>query len=136
MKRGQGQVIIILLLVVVIALGVGLTVVGRSITEISTSTKTEDSTRAFSAAEAGIERALSESYNAGGAGVGGVGNIPLNSTDLTNQSQFKADWNPQLPEPRVALEYPPFGKESFAQFWLADPNSPPGEIPAQSYNQS
>ena len=56
--KEKGQIILILLLVMTVALGVGLTIVQRSLTDISTSTKVEQSSRAFSAAEAGIEKAL------------------------------------------------------------------------------
>ncbi len=129
----KGQTIIILLLVVVIALGIGLTVVGRSITEISTSTKTEESTRAFAAAEAGIERALSRNS---GIGQGSAGNLSLGSSDLTNQSSADVSWNPLLPDTSLALEYPPFGKESFAQVWLADPIHSTNGYPNASYNQN
>ncbi len=112
MKEESGQVVIILLLVMVLALAIGLSVIGRSINEISTSTKTEDSTRAFSAAEAGIERLL---YS----GSGGT-----NSITFSNQSQTKnLEYNSDLPRAQTALEYPPFGKESFAQFWLANPEN-------------
>ncbi|MBI4037371.1 hypothetical protein HY385_03030 [Candidatus Daviesbacteria bacterium] len=107
LNKEQGQVIIILLLVVVVALGIGLSAVGRSINEISTSTKTEESTRAFSAAEAGIERALfSQTSNS--------------SFSLGNQSSGSFTTNANLPPAGQALEYPPFGKEGFAQFWLSN----------------
>ena len=115
MKDQKGQIVIILLLVMVVALAIGLSTVGRSINEISTAAKTEQSSRAFSAAEAGIEKALSF---VGGGGIG----TTLTIRGLTNQSQAQVDWNASLPKEGTALEYPPFGKESFAQFWLADPS--------------
>lgn len=116
-ENQKGQVVIILLLVIVVGLAVGLTVVGRSVTEISTSTKTEQSSRAFSAAEAGIEKILQQNPSLGSTG--SVPNITFN-----NQSQAQQiEWNADLPETQKALEYPPFGKESFAQFWLANPSN-------------
>lgn len=116
MKRESGQAVIILLLVMVLALAIGLSVIGRSVTEISTSTKTEDSSRAFSAAEAGIERLLQMNPQSG-SGIAG-------SIAFSNQSQAQAlEWSANLPKPGMALEYPPFGKESFAQFWLANPDT-------------
>lgn len=118
MKDQKGQVVIILLLVVVLALAIALSVIGRSVTEVSTATKAEDSSRAFSAAEAGIEKALLQSPMPG-VGIGGT--VAIDSSALSNQSQAQVSWNPQLPQARTALEYPPFGKESFAQFWLASP---------------
>src|SRR3989344_2925973 len=110
----SGQAVIILLLVMVLALAIGLSVIGRSVTEISTSTKTEDSSRAFSAAEAGIERLLQLAPQSGSGTAGSI--------DFSNQSQAQGlQWTADLPKPGLALEYPPFGKESFAQFWLANP---------------
>lgn len=114
--KESGQAVIILLLVMVLALAIGLSVIGRSVTEISTSTKTEDSSRAFSAAEAGIERLLQLDPQSGSGMAGTI--------DFSNQSQAQGlQWNADLPRPGVALEYPPFGKESFAQFWLANPST-------------
>lgn len=115
MKEG-GQAVIILLLVMVLALAIGLSVIGRSVTEIATSTKTEDSSRAFSAAEAGIERLLQLDPQSGSGTAGSI--------DFSNQSQAQGlEWTADLPKPGLALEYPPFGKESFAQFWLANPDT-------------
>lgn len=140
MKEESGQTIIILLLIVVVALGIGLAVVGRSITEISTSTKTEESTRAFSAAEAGIEKALQQS--SGQIGVGAAGSLGGSQIPLTNQAQTQVNWNPSLPESDCGagigcpLEYPEFGKESFAQFWLAHPINTSGGFPQLVYAQN
>lgn len=58
MKNDRGQVIIILLLVMVVGLTIGLSVVSRSLLNVKQSTQTEESSRAFTAAEAGIEVAL------------------------------------------------------------------------------
>jgi len=55
----SGQILIIVLLVVVVALAVGLSVASRNITNLRTSTQTEQSQRAFTAAEGGIEDVLS-----------------------------------------------------------------------------
>lgn len=59
MKRKNGQILVLVLLVVVVALSVGLSVASRNITNIRTSTQTEQSQRAFSAAEGGVEDVLS-----------------------------------------------------------------------------
>lgn len=99
-----GQIILIIILIMATALGVGLAVVQRSLTDISTSTKVEQSSRAFSAAEAGIERALRTQGNENF----GVGTA---SVDVTSSSL--------LPDvPGRALEYPPISKEEMAHFWL------------------
>lgn len=108
----SGQMVVILLLVMVLALAIGLSIVGRSITEISNSTKSEQSSRAFLAAEAGIEKALRESQS---QLVGAIDSVPL-----SNEAGANVDWT-SAPSLGVALEHPPVGKESFVQFWLADP---------------
>lgn len=55
----SGQILIIVLLIVVVTLAVGLSVASRNITNLRTSTQTEQSQRAFTAAEGGIEDVLS-----------------------------------------------------------------------------
>ncbi|MDP3917854.1 MAG: hypothetical protein Q8Q30_01615 [Candidatus Woesebacteria bacterium] len=57
-KNNSGQAVLIVLLSLSVVLVVVLFILSRSITDISLSTKEEDSSRAFSAAEAGVERAL------------------------------------------------------------------------------
>lgn len=59
MKKRGGQILILVLLVVVVALAIGLSIASRNITNLRTSTQTEQSQRAFSAAEGGIEDILS-----------------------------------------------------------------------------
>lgn len=54
----QGQILIVILLIMVVALAIGLSVATRSLTNLRVSTQSEFSQRAFSAAEAGIEKAL------------------------------------------------------------------------------
>lgn len=110
----NGQVVIVLLLTMLVALAVGLTITQRSLTDISTSTQTEESSRAFSAAEAGIEKAL----NLGESISGDVAKF-----DLDNQSSAEVKVANNLPRQNQALEYPPIGKEGVAQFWLANPET-------------
>jgi hypothetical protein len=65
-KNQKGQAVLVVLLSLAVVLVVVMFVVSRSITDISLSSKEEGSLRAFSAAEAGIERALViGSYQAG-----------------------------------------------------------------------
>lgn len=105
----NGQIVLILLLVMTVALAIGLSLVQRSITDISTSTKLEQSSRAFSAAEAGIEKAL---------GGGGSTTVTLENNSTANVTDSGL-----LPAENQALEYPPLGKEEIAHVWLADPNA-------------
>ncbi|HSX19238.1 MAG TPA: hypothetical protein VLE91_03840 [Candidatus Saccharimonadales bacterium] len=60
MRKRRGQILILVLLVVVVALAVGLSVASRNIINVRTSTQTENSQRAFSAAEGGVEDTLSQ----------------------------------------------------------------------------
>lgn len=115
MKKCSGQVVIILLLVTVIVLAVGLSVAGRSINEIETSTISENSSRAFSAAEAGLERIITK-----------IGTGNYNFTDLSNDATSSASYKTTLPDPGQAIEYGSLinkDSNSVAQFWLADPSS-------------
>lgn len=57
----QGQALLLVVLVLVISMTIGLSVATRSITNVRTASEEQDSQRAFSAAEAGIERALNSS---------------------------------------------------------------------------
>jgi len=54
----HGQVLLITVLVLSIAVTIALSLIGRGVTDVSMSRNTEESARAFSAAEAGIEEAL------------------------------------------------------------------------------
>jgi hypothetical protein len=57
-KSNSGQTLLLVLLSMAVVLTIVLSVLARSITDISVTTQEEDSFRAFSAAEAGIEQAL------------------------------------------------------------------------------
>lgn len=57
-KYQTGQVALIALLVLTIATTVGLSLIARTTTDVSITRNIEESTRAFSAAEAGVEEAL------------------------------------------------------------------------------
>lgn len=54
----HGQVLLITVLVLSIAITIALSLIGRGVTDVSMSKNMEESARAFSAAEAGIEEAL------------------------------------------------------------------------------
>lgn len=58
-QDSPGQTLLVILLVMAVALTIGLSVVSRSITDIRISQEQEESARAFSAAEAGLESLLS-----------------------------------------------------------------------------
>lgn len=69
----KGQALIILLLVMSVVLVVALSIVSRSVTDIQTTTFDEESSRAFSAAEAGVEDLLNK-----------IGTQPVPTTAVTN----------------------------------------------------
>ena len=125
MQDQKGQVLLILILVMTVGLTIGLSVIQRSLTGVSTASKLEQSSRALSAAEAGIERAL----NSGPTGSPTTVNFTENSSGSTTIDSGK------IPTPEQALEYPPLTKEDIAQFWLADPN-PNLSLPTYYNNNS
>ncbi|MBI2330346.1 pilus assembly PilX N-terminal domain-containing protein [Candidatus Daviesbacteria bacterium] len=126
--RQAGQIVLILVLVMTVALAIGISVVQRSLSDISTSTKVEQSSRAFSAAEAGIENKLS----------GGTGSVSFDN-QATAIVTGTNDWLPTIKTDNTRqdpLEYPLLTKEEVAHVWLIanlnDTNNPP----AQGYKQS
>ncbi len=111
----------------VIALGFGLSVVQKSLVDISTSGKIEESSRAFSAAEAGIEKALKSDTSA-------VNFIDNNSSATINDFGLLPAL-PALNARQNPMEYPVLAKEEVAHFWLADFNSL-SNPPTRFYNTS
>ncbi|HUV43034.1 MAG TPA: pilus assembly PilX N-terminal domain-containing protein [Patescibacteria group bacterium] len=57
-KTNSGQALLVILLIMAVALTIGLSVVSRSVTDIRLSQEQEESARAFSVAEAGLESLL------------------------------------------------------------------------------
>lgn len=114
MKQETGQIVLILLLVMSVALAIGLSVVQRSFVDVSTSTKIEQSTRAFSAAEAGIEKIVQQSPN--------PSNFPIPESTFKNNASALVEDSGLLPIANQALEYPPVSKEGIVHVWLSDPN--------------
>lgn len=80
-KGEKGQMLLVVVLTMIVALTVGLSVVSRTITNLRISRQSEESQRAFQAAEAGIERTLES-----GAGV-------LSPQSLGNNAEFTTDIN-------------------------------------------
>lgn len=65
--RQEGQVVLITLLVLTIATTVALSLISRTTTDVTITNQVEESSRAFSAAEAGIEEALRSGIGTSGA---------------------------------------------------------------------
>lgn len=83
----SGQALLIILLVLAVALTVVLSVISRSVTDIAITTREEEATRAFSAAEAGVEEALiggalSGSFEGGGTYSVTVGGLAEGGTEF------------------------------------------------------
>lgn len=81
-KHNSGQAVLIVLLSLSVVLIIVLYIMSRSITDISLTSKEEDSMRAFSAAEAGIERALV--IGTGGEGSFGEANFSASVTGFAS----------------------------------------------------
>lgn len=122
-----------LILVMTVALAIGLSVIQKSLVDVSTSTKVEQSSMAFSAAEAGIERSLQTG-----------GDIPF--TVQENDSQYQALNTGLIPVIATSgnrqdpLECPPgnpfpLAKEDIAHVWLAEYTSTFNPPPA-AYKQN
>lgn len=111
MSNDKGQVILILILVMTVALAIGLSIVQKSLVDVSTASKVEQSSRAFSAAEAGIEKAIQ------------ADTAITSSLDLGNSSMIHDVQRSTVPAANQALEYSPITKEEIAQVWLADPST-------------
>ncbi len=107
MNNQKGQVILILILVMTVALAIGLSVIQRSLSDVSTATKLEQSSRAFSAAEAGIEKAIQQ-------------NSSISRITLDNSAIIEGVDKNDIPASGQALEYLPLAKEEMAQVWLAN----------------
>lgn len=111
----KGQVVVVLLLAMLVGLSIGLVITQKTITEVTTSTQTEQASRAFSAAEAGIERALS----------GATGSFDVTTATLGNDASARVTVDSNYPSVNgQALELPnPINKANIAQFWLVDPET-------------
>lgn len=57
-RKDTGQVVLLLVLITIVGLTIGLSLISRTVTDIRISSQVEQSSRAFSAAEAGVENAL------------------------------------------------------------------------------
>lgn len=88
MRRESGQALVIVLLSLAVVLTLVLFVLARSTTDIAVSSRSEEATRAFSAAEAGVESSLV-------IGAGGVGSFENASykANVTNFAEGQTEFN-------------------------------------------
>jgi len=108
-SRNSGQALLVVLLSLSVVLIVVLYIASRSITDITISSKEEDSLRAFSAAEAGIERAL---VIGEGSAVEDFGGASFDTT-VINYAQGK----------KVVVYPIPLQSGDSATFWFVEHNS-------------
>lgn len=109
--KERGQVLLIVVLVLVIGLVVGLSVAARTITNLRISTEEENSQRAFSAAEAGIEQLLNS----------GDSSIP--PTDFDNKTQYSATSNSISGTQFLINDGKTVFKDDGVDIWLVDHNA-------------
>jgi len=69
LQRSSGQAVLLVLVVVAVALTFGLSTIARTTTETKISYQEQEATRAFNAAEAGIEEALRNVVSIAGSGL-------------------------------------------------------------------
>lgn len=86
-RNQSGQILLIVVLSIVVALTVGLSIVSRTISNLQISKQSEESQRAFQAAEAGLERASQLLYSAE------TESIP--NTTLGNNAAFSVTVEPE-----------------------------------------
>lgn len=126
--KQNGQAILLLIIVMTVALAIGLSIIQKSLVDVSISSKVEQSSRAYFAAEAGIEKALqgntsSQSFSETESRIENItdtGQIPCipgqpGCAQGTGEKQAALEFYDQ--ERRLA-------KEDVVQVWLADPANP------------
>jgi Tfp pilus assembly protein PilX len=84
----SGQILLISLMVLVVAMVVGLSVATRTVTTLRTTTAEDSSRRAFSAAEAGIERAMTATVNTTFSGNLGNNSDYVTTTSVLSGNSF------------------------------------------------
>jgi hypothetical protein len=89
----KGQAVLLVLLVIAIALGFGLSIISQSVSDVRISKQEQEASRAFNAAEAGIEEALK---NVTGAGVGG--SLTVDGIEVSYDVDSNAYFNNSLKE--------------------------------------
>lgn len=84
LKAQRGQILLVVVLTMIVALTVGLSVVSRTITNLRISKQSEESQRAFQAAEAGIDKTLESGVSSGSPQ--SLGNSAQYKTEINNPS--------------------------------------------------
>jgi len=74
-KSNSGQTLLVVVLVISVSLIIALSVISRTVTDVTVTNKEDESQRAFSAAEAGIEKSL-------------LSGVAIPTTNLNNSASF------------------------------------------------
>src|SRR4030042_5279467 len=94
LHNSKGQILVLFLLVLVIGLSIVLLVASRTITDIRTTTTSDESNRAYFAAEAGVEEALQQLESTGSIPGGSFQTkfqAHVNATEITEVTPPEAD---------------------------------------------
>ena len=117
LKSPRGQILILFLLILVVGLAIVLSIASRTVTDIRITTTSDESNRAYFAAEAAIEEALKTVSSSGAA------TFTLNFSSLNNSTatvEITAD------SPDNPFVYPTeIARDGVAQIALMTPFSPP-----------
>lgn len=81
LKKQKGQILVLFLLILVVGLAIVLSVASRTVTDIRTTTTSDESNRAYFAAEAGVEEALRQ------IDLGNTDSFPLKLSFTASNSQ-------------------------------------------------
>src|SRR3989344_6653038 len=119
-KNESGQVLVIFLLVLVIGLALVLSIASRTVTDIRQTTTSDESNRAYYAAESGVEDALKkieDSFNFDKDGDGDPDTYKLDFAAV-NRTNADVDVTPLRAEPGVILDFLDYAKDDVAQINL------------------
>ncbi|MCL5439267.1 MAG: pilus assembly PilX N-terminal domain-containing protein [Patescibacteria group bacterium] len=108
----RGQTLLIVVLIMVVSLTVGLAVASRSIVNLRTSTEEENSQRAFSAAEAGVEQLLKPTSG-----------VDTAQGNLQNKATFNAKITDVKGTSFLVNSSNPIAKDDGVDIWLTSHNS-------------
>lgn len=109
----HGQALLIILLATLVALSIALSLTQRSQSDLASSSRGDQASRALAAAEAGIEQALSSIDQIDSSDY-------IDKSILKNQSSVALKSTGLVPNAAgQAIEYPAIDKTSFAQFLLS-----------------
>ncbi|GEM_PF-527299 len=122
-SKQKGQALLVVVLVMVVSLTVGLSVASRSVTNLRITTEEENSQRAFSAAEAGVEEALKSSETGFIIGGDGVGARPVKDFATNNATIKEAKIEAISGDEFILNNGNAIAKDDGTDVWLVDHNT-------------